>query len=104
MSTINYENELKYIHHLAQINGYNKTHINNILKKHLAKKHLLEMSTIFNDTNNSQSFRRICIALFIPLLQRSLHRFSENIIMNLLQKVLIQLGLCLVATKILFQI
>ena len=27
MTTINDENELKYIHHLAQINGYNKTHI-----------------------------------------------------------------------------
>ena len=53
MTIINYENELKYIHHLAQIKGYNKIHINNILKKHLTKKHLSEMSTFFNDTNNS---------------------------------------------------
>ena len=46
MATINYETELNYIHHLAQTDGYNKIHINNILKKHLAKKHLSEMSIL----------------------------------------------------------
>lgn len=34
MSSINYEAELNYIHHLARINGYKKQDIDNILKKY----------------------------------------------------------------------
>ena len=58
MSTFNYEVELKYIHHLARINGYYKTEIDNILQKHIAKKHRSEMSTFFNNPKDTNSVRR----------------------------------------------
>ena len=43
---------------------YNKTHLNNILKKHLEKKHPSGMSTFFNDTKSTQSNRQICMLYY----------------------------------------
>ena len=71
MSTINYENELRYIHHLAHINGYYKNEIDNIVKRHLAKKHRSEMSTFFDDPKDSKSVRRTAIPYY-PLITRNL--------------------------------
>ena len=51
---------MKMNHHLAQINGYNKTHINNILKKHLTKKRLSEMSTFLKCFILCDFFRPLC--------------------------------------------
>lgn len=70
MSTVNYETELNYIYHLAQINGYYRTEIDSILRKHLAKKHRSEMSSFF-ELRESESIRRIGIPYY-PIITNKL--------------------------------
>ena len=92
MSTVNYETELNYIHRLSRINGYNKNIIDNILRKHLKKKHLSEMSTFFNIPKDSKSFQRIGMPL--PLNYKKAVTFSKNMTLNMYLKVQKLLRLC----------
>ena len=75
MSTINYKTELNYIFHLARINGYLKIEIDNILKKHLTKKHRSEITTFFEDTHDSKSIRRICMPYFPSVKKKTCNSF-----------------------------
>lgn len=59
MSSTNYEKELAYIHHLARVNGYDNKEISNIVKKHLEKQRLSNMSTFFNVPKDEKTSRRI---------------------------------------------
>ena len=72
-STIRYEAELKYIHHLDQINGYYKSEIDNIPRKHIMKKHRSVISTFFDDPKDTELVRRryLLICHIIPFCEKS---------------------------------
>ena len=78
MSTINYKTELNYIFHLARINGYLKIEIDNILKKHLAKKHRSEITKFFEDTHDSKSIRRICMPYYPSVTKKLAPAFKKH--------------------------
>ena len=57
------------------INAYQKSEINNILKKHLAKKNRLEMKTFFE---KSQSFRRINMPYYSSVTKKPVTAFRKQ--------------------------
>ena len=67
MDEEDYRNELNYITNTAQMNGYKKQEILNLLNKHERKEHLRDVTTLENEKDEA---RRICVPYFPNITNR----------------------------------
>jgi hypothetical protein len=63
LSISRYNVEREYIIALGKINGYARNYIDDIIRKHERKHHLLELSTLFQSNDNNET-KRVCFPYF----------------------------------------
>ncbi|XP_055847146.1 uncharacterized protein LOC129912767 [Episyrphus balteatus] len=78
LSVADYKNEYEHILHLAQVNGYKKSLIDQLIKKHTQRIKKKNCSTLFSqNTENINTDRRVALP-FVPKICNQLkHTFSK---------------------------